>query len=58
MCGKFFCGMIAGIAAGTATVIAVKNMCDKNDAKRMKKKAKRLLDKVERYVSDNISFSD
>ena len=58
MCGKFFCGMLTGVAAGAAIAVTVKNMCDKNDTKRIKRKAKKLIDKVERYVSDSMPFSD
>ena len=58
MCGKFTCGMLAGLAAGVAMGGAVKCMTDKKDVAKIKKKAKKLLSKVENYVNDTMPFTN
>ena len=58
MFGKYICGMITGLAVGSIATCAIKSMCDSNEKKRLKKKAKKLVDKVERYVSENMPFVD
>ena len=58
MCGKFTCGMLAGLAAGVAMGVAVKSMTDKKDVAKIKKKAKTLLSKVENYVNDTMPFTN
>ena len=57
MCGKFFCGMITGLAVGTALGMSAKCMTNKKDINRIKKKAKRLLSQVEDYVNDANPFA-
>lgn len=56
MCGKFFCGMLTGLAVGSAATLAVKCLCDKKDAAKIKRKAKKMLDRVEQYVNENMSI--
>ncbi|MBR5528626.1 MAG: hypothetical protein IKV97_06430 [Clostridia bacterium] len=58
MGGKFICGMLTGVAVGAAMGSAVKCMCDKNETRKLRKKARKLLNKVERYVSDSVPFTD
>lgn len=57
MCGKFTCGMIIGLMVGAGAVIGAKYMVDKRDINKIKKKAKRLLSKVEDCVCDVNPFS-
>lgn len=57
MCGKFTCGMLIGVAVGAGLVIGTKCMTDKRDINKIKKKAKRLLSKVEECVSDANPFA-
>lgn len=57
MCGKFICGMLSGLAVGAAAATVCKEMLEKNETAKIKRKAKKLLNKVERYVNDNMSFS-
>ncbi len=57
MCGKFICGMITGLAVGTALGMGAKCMTDKKDINKIKKKAKRLLSQVEDYVNDAMPFT-
>jgi len=50
--------MLAGLAAGVAMGVAVKSMTDKKDIIKIKKKAKKLLSKVEDYVNDAMPFTN
>ncbi len=56
MCGKFFCGMLTGLAVGTSATLAAKCFCDKKDAAKIKRKAKKMLDRVEQYVNENMNI--
>lgn len=58
MFGKYICGMTTGLVVGIAATCAFNAMCESNEKKKLKKKAKKLVDKVEQYVSDNIPFAD
>lgn len=58
MCGKFFCGMISGLIVGGVTGYIAYDMFDNSDKRKIKRKAKKLLDKVEKYVGDSMHFSD
>ena len=57
MCGKFVCGMLSGLAVGAAAATLYKKMQDKNESTKIKRKAKKLLNKLEQYVNDNMSLS-
>lgn len=57
MCGKFVCGMLSGLAVGAAAATFYKEIQDKNESTKIKRKAKKLLNKVEQYVNDNMSLS-
>lgn len=57
MCGKYVCGMITGLLVGTAAAVAAKNMQEKNETAKIKRKAKKLLNKVEQYVNDAMPFA-
>ncbi len=56
MCGKFTFGIITAIVVGSAAGMATKCLIDKKDTCRVKKKAKRLINRMERYINDNMSF--
>ena len=43
MCGKFVCGMLSGLAVGAAAATLYKEMQDKNESTKIKRKAKKLL---------------
>lgn len=58
MCGKFICGMISGLVVGGITGYVAYDMIDSSDKRKMKKKAKKLLGKVEKYVGETMSFGD
>lgn len=58
MLGKFTCGMAAGLVVGSMIGVAAKCMMEKNETKKIKRKAKKLLHKVENYVSDTMPFMD
>lgn len=58
MCGKYACGMLTGLVVGSVLGMAAKNMQEKSETAKMKKKAKKLINKVEKYVSDSLPFSD
>ena len=58
MCGKYTCGMLTGLIVGSALGMAAKNMQEKSETAKMKKKAKKLINKVEKYVSDSMPFMD
>jgi gas vesicle protein len=56
MGGKFFCGMITGVIVGSAAGMIAKCALEKKDTCKIKKKAKKLINKMERYVNDNMSY--
>ncbi len=58
MMGKFVCGMATGLIVGSMMGVAAKCMMEKDETKKMKRKAKKLLRKVENYVSDSMPFMD
>lgn len=58
MCGKFFCGMVSGLIVGGLTGYIAYDMLDNSEKRKMKRKAKKLLNKVERYVGDTMPFSN
>ncbi len=57
MNAKYAFGMITGLAVGSALGMAVKYSMDTCEAKQLKKKVQKTLDKVEKYVNENVPFS-
>lgn len=58
MMGKFVCGMATGIVVGSMMGAAAKTMMEKNERKKLTKKAKKLLRKAENYLSDSVPFME
>lgn len=58
MMGKFVCGMATGIVVGSMMGAAAKAMMEKNERKKLTKKAKKLLRKAENYLSDSVPFME
>lgn len=58
MCGKYVFGVITGLAVGSAVCMGTKCMVENSDTAKMKKKAKKLLDKFERCLSESMPFGN
>ncbi len=48
--------MLTGLVVGTAAGMAIKCVCEHNETSKLKKKAKKMLNKVERYINENTPF--
>ena len=58
MLGKYTCGMLTGLVAGTMMGFAAKCMLENGEKTKNKQKAKKLLNKVEKYVNDSMPYNN